>query len=87
MLWSSYITQTHTNLDLREVEDLWEHTDMVGVGDEGVQSLAAGHSGGDRFQLVPTQIQLLQYLQFTEFAENITRVIYTDIIIDLFWMM
>lgn len=87
MPWSSYITQTHTNLDLGEVEDLWEHADMVGVGDEGVQSLAAGHSGGDRFQLVPTQIQLLQYLQFTEFAENITRVIYTDIIIDLSWMM
>lgn len=46
---------------------------MVGVGDEGVQSLTAGHSGGDRFQLVPTQIQLLQYLQFTEFAENRTK--------------
>lgn len=56
MPWSSYITQTHTNLDLGEVEDLWEHADMVGVGNEGVQSLAAGHSGGDRFQLVPTQI-------------------------------
>lgn len=61
---------------------------MVGVGDERVQSLAAGHGGGDRFQLVPTQIQLLQDLQFTELAENITQkgtiaefmVIYTDII-------
>ncbi len=46
---------------------------MVGVGDERVQSLTAGHGGGDRFQLVPTQIEFLQDLQFTELAENRTR--------------
>lgn len=41
-----------SDLDLRQVEDLWEDSDVVGVCYERVQSLAAGHSGRDSLQLV-----------------------------------
>lgn len=34
------------DLDLGEVEDLWEDADVVRVCYKGVQSLTAGHSGG-----------------------------------------
>lgn len=45
-----------TNLNLRQVENLREDTDMIGVCDEGVQPLAAGYSGGDGLQLVAAQV-------------------------------
>lgn len=46
--------QSEPDLDLGQVEDLWEHGDVVGVCYEGVQPLTAGHGGGDGLQLVTT---------------------------------
>lgn len=36
-----------SDLYLRQVEDLWEDSNVIGVRYEGVQSLTAGYSGGD----------------------------------------
>ena len=44
------------DLDLRQVKDLWEDSDVIRVCYEGVQFLAAGHGGRDRLQLVATYI-------------------------------
>lgn len=73
------------DLDLWQVEDLGEHTDVVGVCYEGVQPLTAGHSGGDGLQLVATQIQLLQQLQFTQFTAHTEQ--YRDVSTTEQWLI
>lgn len=57
-----------TNLDLRQLENLWECVDAVGVGGESVQTLAAEDGGGHRPQPVAAQVQLLQLLQPCQFT-------------------
>lgn len=64
------MNQRKSDLDLRQVEDLREDSNVVGVCYEGVQSLTAGHSGGDRLQLVATQIKLLQLFQLTQLTKD-----------------
>ena len=41
------LNRNKSDLYLRQVEDLWEDTNVIGVRYERVQSLTAGHSGGD----------------------------------------
>lgn len=40
-------SQEPSDLDLRQVEDLREDCNVIGVRYECMQSFAAGHSGGD----------------------------------------
>lgn len=61
-------TDTHegsifeTNLDIRQLEDLRESIDAIGVGRECVQALAAEDGGGHSSQSVATQVQFFQLL-------------------------
>lgn len=57
-----------TNLDLWQLENLWECVYAVGVGGESVQTLAAEDGGGHRPQPVAAQVQLLQLLQPCQFT-------------------
>ena len=57
-----------TNLDLRQLENLGERADAVGVGGERVQTLAAEDGGGHGPQSVAAQVQLLQLLQPSQFT-------------------
>ncbi len=52
-----------TNLDLRQLENLGERVDAVGVGRERVHALAAEDGGGHGSQSVAAQVQLLQLLR------------------------
>lgn len=52
-----------TDLDLSELEDLWEHVDTVRVGGQRVHAPAAQDGGGHGPQSVTAQVQLLQLLQ------------------------
>lgn len=45
-----------SDLYFGQAEDLWEDSDVIGVRYQRVQSLAAGHSGRYRLQLVATEI-------------------------------
>lgn len=62
------------DLYLRQVEDFREDGDVVGVWNEGVKSLTAGHGGGHTLQLVTTHVQLLQQLQLAQLTDNINTV-------------
>lgn len=57
-----------TNLDLRQLENLWERVDAVGVGGECVHALTAEDGGGHGPQSVAAQVQLLQLLQPCQFT-------------------
>lgn len=61
----------HADLYLGQVEDFREDADVVGVRDEGVESLTTGHGGRDSLQLVPAHVQLLQQLQLTQLTDII----------------
>lgn len=50
--WSGETNQETSDLDLRQVVDLWEDSDVIGVSYERVQPLTAGHGGRDGLQLV-----------------------------------
>lgn len=63
-----------TDLYLGQVEDFGEDADVVGVWDEGVKSLTAGHGGGDGLHLVTAHIQFLQQLQLAQLTDNINTV-------------
>lgn len=60
-----------TDLYLGQVEDFREDADVVGVWDEGVKSLTAGHGGGHALQLVTAHVQLLQQLQLAQLTDNV----------------
>lgn len=45
-----------SDLYFRQVEDLWEDSDVIRVCYQRVQSLAAGHSGWYRLELVATKV-------------------------------
>lgn len=57
-----------TDLDLRQLQDLGEGVDAVGVGRQRVQTLTAEDGGGHGPQPVAAHVQLLQQLQSSQFA-------------------
>jgi len=57
-----------TDLNLRQLEDLGEGVDAVGVGAQRVQALTVEDGGGHSSQSVAAQVQLLQLLQPSQFT-------------------
>lgn len=62
---------SRADLYLGQVEDFREDADVVGVWDEGVKPLTAGHGGRYALQLVTAHIQLLQQLQLAQLTEKV----------------